>query len=59
MGGTRWSDEHYRARAEGLRKAKRSAFGHDEDIRERRIKAGIHDLMNPALMKVMPRAVTR
>lgn len=51
MGGTRWSDEHYRARAASLKKAKRSAFGHDEDIREQRIKAGIHDLMNPALMK--------
>lgn len=51
MGGTRWSDEHYRARAASLKKAKRSAFGYDEDIRERRVKAGIHELMNPALMK--------
>jgi hypothetical protein len=34
-----------------LKKAKRSAFGHDEDIREHRVKAGIHELMNPALMK--------
>lgn len=51
MGGTRWSDEHYKARAASLKKAKRSAFGHDEDIREHRVKAGIHDLMNPALMK--------
>ena len=51
MGGTRWSDEHYKARAKSLKKANRSAFGHDEDIRERRVKAGIHELMNPALMK--------
>ena len=51
MGGTRWSDEHYRARAANLRKARRSAFGHDEDIRAQRIQAGIHELMDPARMK--------
>ena len=51
MGGTRWSDEHYRHRAASLRKARRSAFEYDEDIRQRRVKAGVHALMDPAKMK--------
>jgi hypothetical protein len=51
MGGTRWSDEHYRHRAASLRKARRSAFEYDEDIRQRRAKAGVHALMDPAKMK--------
>ncbi|MCA9070767.1 MAG: hypothetical protein KDA84_17675 [Planctomycetaceae bacterium] len=51
MGGTRWSDDHYRDRAARLHKAKRSAFEYDEDIRERRVKAGVHELMDPAKMK--------
>jgi hypothetical protein len=51
MGGTRWSDEHYRRRAGDLRKAGRSAFGYDEDIRAQRVEAGIHEKMDPALMK--------
>ncbi len=51
MGGTRWSDDHYHARAASLHKAKRSAFGYDEDIREQRVAAGVHQKMNPATMK--------
>ncbi len=51
MGGTRWSDEHYHARARSLSAANRSAFGYDEDIRERRVRAGVHEKMDPAKMK--------
>jgi hypothetical protein len=51
MGGTAWSDAHYRSRAAHRRAAGRSAFGYDEDIRARRVAAGIHERMDPARMK--------
>ena len=47
MGGTLWSDAHYKNRAEKLRRKNRSAFGYDEDIREGRQTAGVHPLLDP------------
>jgi hypothetical protein len=48
MGGTYWSDDHYRERASLLRKAGRSAFEYDDlvarlPLHERRV----HEKMNP------------
>jgi hypothetical protein len=51
MGYTLWSDAHYRDRAARLAAAGRSAFGFDEDIRQRRARAGVHPLMDPAKLK--------
>ena len=51
MGGTAWSDAHYRSRAAHLLAAGRSAFGYDEDIRAQRAAAGVHPLMDPARLK--------
>ncbi len=51
MGGTAWSDAHYRSRAAHLRATGRSAFGYDEDIRAGRCTAGVHDQMDPARLK--------
>jgi len=51
MGGTCWSDAHYRSRAEHLRTRGRSAFGYDEDIRAGSVAAGVHEKMDPARLK--------
>lgn len=51
MGGTAWSDAHYRRRAARLRAAGRSAFGHNEDIEAQRVAAQVHPLMDPAQLK--------
>ena len=51
MGGTRWSDAHYRSRAAHLRARGRSAFGYDEDIRAGSVAAGVHKKMDPAALK--------
>lgn len=51
MGGTFWSDSHYHQRAAQLAAAGRSAFGHDQDIRERRVAATVHPLLDPAKLK--------
>lgn len=47
MGGTLWSDTHYKNRAKQLRRTKRSAFGYDEDIRQGKQHAGVHPLLDP------------
>ena len=51
MGGTAWSDAHYRSRAAYLRARGRSAFGYDEDIRTGKKAVGVHARMDPARMK--------
>ncbi|MEK6233822.1 MAG: hypothetical protein N2C14_03835 [Planctomycetales bacterium] len=51
MGGTAWSDEHYRSRAKRLRKSGRSAFGYDEDVRAQRVVEGVHKMMDPARIR--------
>ncbi len=51
MGGTRWSDEHYRSCAKHRRATGRSAFGYDEDIRAHKVHAGVHTEMDPAKLK--------
>src|SRR5262245_17594615 len=46
MGGTRWSDDHYRDRAR-MRAAKgKSVFEHDDEVRAGRAD-GVHQKMNP------------
>ena len=51
MGHTVWSDAHYHKRASRLAATGRSAFAHDEDIRQRRALAGVHPLLDPAKLK--------
>ena len=51
MGTTAWSDAHYRSRAARLRAKGRSAFGYDEDIRQQKVAAGVHQMMDPAKLK--------
>ena len=51
MGGTAWSDAHYRSRAAHLRASGRSAFGYDEDIRTGKAVAGVHAKLDPSRMK--------
>jgi hypothetical protein len=51
MGTTRWSDSHYYQRAASLRAKGQSAFGYDDDIREQRVAAQVHPLMDPAKIK--------
>src|ERR1700690_1243012 len=48
MGGTYWSDDHYRERAALLRKAGRNAYEYDELNARRPVHARrVHDKMNP------------
>jgi len=51
MGTTYWSDTFYHDRASRLRKAGRSAFGYDDDIRAQRAAAEVNPLMDPARLK--------
>lgn len=51
MGATFWSDAHYRDRAAHLAASGRSAFGFDDDIRQQRVSAGVHPLLDPAKLK--------
>jgi hypothetical protein len=51
MGYTAWSDEHYRDRAAFRRARGLSAFAYDADIRAQRVRAGVHESMDPAKMK--------
>ncbi len=51
MGTTAWSDIHYRNRAAHRQETGRSAFGYDQDIRARRVAAGVHRKMDPAKLK--------
>lgn len=51
MGHTAWSDEHYRDRAAFRRAAGLSAFAFDADIRAQRVRAGVHESMDPARLK--------
>jgi hypothetical protein len=48
MGGTYWSDDHYRERASFLRRAGRSAFEYDDLVSHMPLHARhVHDKMNP------------
>ena len=48
MGGTYWSDDHYRERASFLRRAGKSAFEyHDLNMRRADRDRRVHDKMNP------------
>jgi hypothetical protein len=51
MGGTFWSDDHYHNRAAQLAAQGRSAFGHSQDIQERRVAAAVHPMLDPAKLK--------
>src|SRR5262245_12095704 len=46
MGGTRWSDDHYRDRARMRAARGKSAFEHDDEVRAGRAE-GVHQKMNP------------
>jgi hypothetical protein len=52
MGGTRWSDDHYRDRAKIRARTGKDAFEHDESIRKGEIEARVHPKMNPRGVKV-------
>src|SRR5262245_21339836 len=47
MGGTRWSDDHYRERARLRAKAGKDAFEYDHDVRAGKVAAEVHQKMNP------------
>jgi hypothetical protein len=51
MGTTRWSTRAYHDRAARLRTAGRSAFAHDDDVRQGRASAVVHPLLDPAKVK--------
>lgn len=51
MGGTLWSDEHYRSRAKHRRATGRSAFEYDSDIRAQKVKASVHADMDPSKIR--------
>ena len=52
MGGTYWSDDHYRERASFLRRAGKSAFEyHDANMRLPERDRRVHDKMNPLGVK--------
>jgi hypothetical protein len=52
MGGTRWSDDHYRDRAKVRARTGKDAFEHDEAIRKGQAEARVHAKMNPKGVKV-------
>ncbi len=47
MGGTNWSDDHYRDRAALRKKTGKDAFEHNADIRAGRVARRTHDKMSP------------
>jgi hypothetical protein len=47
MGGTRWSDDHYRDRAKLRAAAGKGAFEHDDAIRSGKADRAVHQKMNP------------
>jgi hypothetical protein len=47
MGGTRWSDDHYKDRARLRKEAGRDAFEHDAAIKQGTAERKVHDKMNP------------
>lgn len=52
MGGTYWSDDHYRERASFLRRSGKSAFEyHDANMRRPARDRRVHDKMNPLGVK--------
>jgi hypothetical protein len=51
MGGTYWSDNHYFARANHRKAAGKAAFEHDDDIRQGRVVAAVHEKMDPRYFK--------
>jgi len=48
MGGTAWSDRHYYERARKRKASGRSAFEHNDDIRQGRTVAAVHPKMDPS-----------
>jgi hypothetical protein len=51
MGGTYWSDMHYYARANHRKATGKAAFEHDDDIRQGRAVAAVHEKMDPRNFK--------
>jgi hypothetical protein len=47
MGGTRWSDDHYKERARLRAKSGKDAFEYDHDVRAGKVAAEVHQKMNP------------
>src|SRR5450759_243376 len=52
MGGTHWSDDHYRERALLRARTGRSAFGYDHDVRAGQAAMKAHAEMDPLGVKV-------
>src|SRR5436190_1286827 len=52
MGGTRWSDDHYKDRARRRAVAGKDAFEHDHAIKSGQADRKVHDKMNPKGVKV-------
>src|SRR5436190_17184650 len=52
MGGTRWSDDHYKDRARRRAVAGKDAFEHDHAIKSGQADRKVHDKMNPRGVKV-------
>jgi hypothetical protein len=52
MGGTRWSDDHYRERAKIRAETGRDAFEYDLAVRQGEVERRVHDKMNPRGVKV-------
>src|SRR3954454_4744876 len=52
MGGTAWSDIHYRERALLRARSGRTAFVHDDEIKAGQTAAGVHEKMCPLGVKV-------
>src|SRR3954463_14498226 len=52
MGGTRWSDDHYKDRARRRAVTGKDAFEHDHAIKSGQADRKVHDKMNPRGVKV-------
>ncbi|HYT87941.1 MAG TPA: hypothetical protein VEL76_04420 [Gemmataceae bacterium] len=52
MGGTRWSDDHYKERERVRAKSGKATFEHDDDVRAGRTAAKVHQKLNPHGVKV-------
>jgi hypothetical protein len=52
MGGTNWSDDHYRERAHLRARTGRSAFAYDHDVKAGQAAAQVHPKMDPLGVKV-------
>jgi hypothetical protein len=52
MGGTIWSDDHYRDRAKLRARTGKDAFEHDDAIRKGLVDRAVHPKMNPRSVRV-------